>query len=383
MRVLFTSLRTTSHFLPLVPFLDACKRRGHEVAVAAPAELTERVAATGTTFFPFAHPGDEALRPLWNRFRPDDEEGAKRVTIGGIFAGACARASLPDLLRTVEAWRPAIVVRESQEYSAVIAAERAGIPHVKVGISARSFEHPLIEYAVAPLDALGHDVGLPGDPGGQRLHREHALTQFPASLEVPGTTLPPTHRFRATRKEAAPLPDWWPGRQGPFVYATLGTVVGTMDAQRSAYRVVLDAVGGLPARVLLTTGAELTADTLGAIPANVRVERFVPQDEVIPHADAVLCHGGSGTVLGTLAAGVPMVVAPLFADQPFNAARVAAAGAGVAVRPHAPRADELRAALERVLREDSFRAAARRVAAEIGALPSVEDAGAAIEKLAS
>jgi UDP:flavonoid glycosyltransferase YjiC (YdhE family) len=383
MRVLFTSLRTPSHFFPLVPFVAACQRRGHEVAVAAPAELAEHVAKTGAAFFPFGHPGDEGLRPLWARFRPADEEASQRLVIGEIFAGACARAALPDLLRTMDAWRPAIVVRESQEYSAVIGAYRTGIPHVQVAISARSFERPMVPYAAPSLGALGQSAGLPADPSGQRLLDEPALTLHPASLELPGSPPSVTHRFRAPRKEAAPLPDWWPGRRGPFVYATLGTVAGNMEAQRSKYRVVLEAVDGLPARVLLTTGHDLPAEALGQIPSNVRVERFVPQEQLLPHAAAVLCHGGSGTVVGTLAAGVPMVVAPLFADQPFNATRVAAAGAGLAMPPGEPRSSDLRAALSRVLEDGSFRVAARRLAAEIAALPSIEEAGETIEKLAS
>ena len=54
----------------------------------------------------------------------------------------------------------------------------------------------------------------------------------------------------------------------------------------------------------------------------------------------MVCHGGFGTVRGGLTAGVPMAVLPLFADQPYNAARVAEIGAGIALdaagRPGSP-----------------------------------------------
>ena len=118
------------------------------------------------------------------------------------------------------------------------------------------------------------------------------------------------------------------------------------------------------------------------MPANVHVERFVPQDDVLPHAQAVLCHGGSGTVLGALAAGVPLVVVPMFADQPYNAERVAAAGAGLAIPQQEAGPENVRQALMRVLGEDSFRASAQNIASEMGALPPVEDAGLALERLA-
>ncbi|HEU5263782.1 MAG TPA: nucleotide disphospho-sugar-binding domain-containing protein, partial [Gaiellaceae bacterium] len=89
---------------------------------------------------------------------------------------------------------------------------------------------------------------------------------------------------------------------------------------------------------------------------------------VLGHAAAVVGHGGAGTTLGALAAGVPLVVVPLFADQPWNAARVAAVGAGI-VAP----VDGIRAAVERVLGEESYAAAERRVAAEMREHPHVDE----------
>ncbi len=381
MRTLFTTLRNTSHFYPLVPFINACKRRGHEVAVAAPADFAEHVAKTGAEFLPFGHPGDEGLRPLWMRLRGASEEEMVRIPIGEIFAGVCAGAAIPGLIETLERWRPSIVVRESQEYAAIVAAEKVGIPHIRVAISAPSGEAAVYPHAVAPLDAHGRAVGLAPDPSGRRIFDEAALTLFPSSLEAPDFGQTNVFRFRAVRGDAPPLPDWWGTLQGPFVYATLGTVVGGFDVMRAAYRPVIDAVADLPIRVLLTVGAELSLETLGDLPPNVHVERFVAQDQVIPHAAAVVCHGGSGTVLGALAAGVPLVVAPLFADQPFNAARVAAVGAGLALPIRNAPAPELRRALSKVMEEGSFRAAARRIAAEIGGLPTVEEASLQLETL--
>ena len=110
MRVLFTSLRTPSHFFPLVPFLDACRRQGHEVAVAAPHDLADHVAKTGARLLPFEHPGDERLRPLWDRAM----KGEGEVVISEVFAGECAKFALPGLLATLDAFRPDVIVRESQ-----------------------------------------------------------------------------------------------------------------------------------------------------------------------------------------------------------------------------------------------------------------------------
>ena len=83
----------------------------------------------------------------------------------------------------------------------------------------------------------------------------------------------------------------------------------------------------------MTTGNAFDLDALGSIPANARVERWWPQADVMPAASAMIGHGGFGTTMMALAAGVPQVVVPLFAaDQHVHAAQVAAVGAGVGCR---------------------------------------------------
>ena len=185
-------------------------------------------------------------------------------------------------------------------------------------------------------------------------------------------------RFRAgQRAEAGPLPialpGSWSGSVAPLVYATLGTVAGSIDELSQAYRLVLDAVRTLAVRVILTTGEALDPASLGPMPDNVVALRFVPQADLLPHVQAVLCHGGSGTVLGTLAAGIPMVVLPLFADQPTNAARVEAVGAGLSVPYAGATTEALASALGRVLEEPSFTERARAIAAEMASLAPVSE----------
>ena len=75
--------------------------------------------------------------------------------------------------------------------------------------------------------------------------------------------------------------------------------------------------------MLLTIGDRRDPAELGPLPRRVRVERWVAQDEVMPRAAAVVGHGGSGSTLTALAAGVPLALLPLFVDGPENARRVA------------------------------------------------------------
>jgi UDP:flavonoid glycosyltransferase YjiC (YdhE family) len=86
---------------------------------------------------------------------------------------------------------------------------------------------------------------------------------------------------------------------------------------------------------------------------------------VLPHAALVVHHAGLGTVLASLAHGLPQVCVPLGRDQPANARQVARVGAGTVLAPTATPA-ELRAAVLGALADDAARASAERMAATIG-----------------
>jgi MGT family glycosyltransferase len=143
---------------------------------------------------------------------------------------------------------------------------------------------------------------------------------------------------------------------------------------------MLDAVEGLPVRVLLTLGGVLPADAVDA-PSNVTVCEFVPHDVVLPHMAAVICHGGLSTITAALAAGVPLVCIPQGRDQHINAARVVASGVGEVVAPDASAA-EIARAVRAVVENWSMREAARRLADEVAALGGGEQATNEVEQLA-
>jgi UDP:flavonoid glycosyltransferase YjiC (YdhE family) len=97
----------------------------------------------------------------------------------------------------------------------------------------------------------------------------------------------------------------------------------------------------------------------------------------------VVCHGGSGTTLGALAQGLPLVLVPQAADQFDNSARAEAAGAAVVLRPGEVTGETVRAALERVLGEPSFAEAAVAIAREIEQMGDVESVATAVEEHAA
>jgi len=143
----------------------------------------------------------------------------------------------------------------------------------------------------------------------------------------------------------------------------------------------VDALGELPVRGLVTTGPAIAIEEIDA-PANVTLVSGAPHSEVLRHASAVVTHGGHGTVIKTLAAGVPMVVVPLGRDQIDNAARVAYHGAGIQLKRKAD-AKQITAAVRRVLEEPSYAAAAGQLGAAIADDLSEDRAVIEIETLAA
>ena len=392
MRILLTTRGSAGHLNPLAPFGHAALRAGNEVLVATQGQHAGNVERAGLPFAPFDQPPPEQWMPLLAEFGEMDLDRSNAVMIGEYFARMDTAAALPGLRAIVEDFRPDVIVRECWEYGSTLIAELHGIPVARVALGLGAVEALSIDLAAPAVDAARAELGLPPDPAGDRLRDTPFLTMIPEALEDPPPW--PTHRFRhAVSEDAPPLPDWWPGNdERALVYVTFGSVTAGAHLPYfpALYRAAIDALAPLPVRVLLTIGDRRDPTELGPLPANVHVEEWVAQDAVVPHAAAVVGHGGHGTTLGGLAHGVPQVVVPLFSiDQWANAAAVERAGAGVALNadrgsrrvlahPGPDVISGLGPAVERVLSEPPTEA--QRIAAAMRALPPAE---AALDVLAA
>jgi UDP:flavonoid glycosyltransferase YjiC (YdhE family) len=379
MRVLISTTRGAGHLGPLLPFARALLRNNDDVIVTVPAAGARLVEEAGLDAWPLPDPPDDERQAIFAAARGLSELDANRLVVADVFARIDARHAMPGVTGAIQIWRPDVVLYETGEFAAPLAAERLGVPAVRVAISAAGAE-TFAFAAVAPaIDELRSELGLPADPRGDRLHGAPTFTLAPPAFDGDeGSGL--LQRFRETRPaNGRPLPDWWKGNDWPLVYLTLGSVAPTMDYFPRLYRAAAEALAVLPARVLVTVGRDRDPAELGDVPPNVHVARWIPQDDILPRAAAMVCHGGSGTVRGGLAAGVPMAVVPLFADQPFNARRIEEIGAGIAVDPGD--VASLAGVVRRLLGEPGYRETARRVAHEVDALPPVETAISALEEL--
>jgi UDP:flavonoid glycosyltransferase YjiC (YdhE family) len=389
MRILFTSRGSAGHVGPLAPFAHAAARAGHEVLVAAQPRHAVNVERLGLPFAPLADPPESEWGPLMARLPELGFEEANRLMISDFFGRIDTESALPPLRALIDRWRPDVIVRESWEYASPLAGELHGVPVVRVGLGLVEMEELTLGYVAPTMDRLRGRLGLPRDPAADRLRAQPYLTVMPATLEDPALPAP-GHTLRVRHAqvgEAPPLPDWWPGSDGPLVYLTFGSVTAAehLPFYPALYREAIAALASLPVRLLVTVGEPRDLAELGPLPENVHVERWVAQDDVLPHASVVVGHGGHGTTVGALRHGVPLVVLPLFSlDQWANAAAIARAGAGTAIGGrapdrllHVPGADEAAAVAQAVFSlvgDGPERRTARALAEEIHALPPVEAA---------
>ena len=297
MRVLVASGPGAGHALPLMPFVAALADRGDDVLLVVPPELEATAQATGQPYRLGARPPADVLDPLWARFGEAPPAEAAMIANREIFGRLNTAAMLPALHDAVASWRPDAVLREPCEYASAITALRADIPRLQVGISQAAIEASATQLVAPALTPYGDDV-VPA------LLAAPYLTRFPALLDP--SPYAETWRYREPPPAPSdPLPDWWPGRNGPLVYVTFGSVAGSLPVVRSVFGAALAAVGDLDARVLVTVGRDVDIAALGPVAANTHVEAWVPQQDVLADAALVVCHGGSGTTFGALAAGMP------------------------------------------------------------------------------
>ncbi|WP_326567870.1 glycosyltransferase [Amycolatopsis rhabdoformis] len=363
MRFLFTFVGGRGHFDPLAPVARAAVLRGHTVAVAGAGAHLPTVERAGFTAL-----ATSEARPQTARVReplPPVDPARDDWEIRELFARRAGRERAGKLLEIIRDWQPDLVIRDEVDFGAAIAAEKAGLPCVTVLVLAAG---TLVrkDLVVEPLHELRAEHGLPEDRGLTMLDGQLVLAPFPPSLRDPGAPLPPgAFSFR----QGDPIPPRTP-HEPPGVYFTLGTDFNT--ASGDLFERTLAGLGRLAARVTTTVGTQLDPAGFGEQPDHVRVERFVPQAELLPSIDLVVSHSGSGSVLGALSHGLPSLVFPMGADQPGNARQLARLGAGVALDPETATPEEIHDTAVRLLTESRWREAAQRVQEEINTQPGAE-----------
>jgi MGT family glycosyltransferase len=392
MRVLFTTLPAYGAFQPLGPMAKALEAAGHEVAFAASAAFCRVIAGAGFRCLPAGVDWSFDNREVvYARVRDAlGPDAAAFSPLRDVFAGYLPEQMTPDLLRIAHEWPVDVVVREPLEFGGCVAAEALGLPSATCGPHFCFWDgawHAFPgEVARPELDGLRAAYGLPPDPDLAMLHRGLNLACLPPSFIGPSLTVPPNTHFLRPAPFDHPggesLPPWvddLPPR--PTVHASLGTI---FHRTPGVFEAILGGLANEEINLLVAVGRDQDPEHFGPQPPHIRVERYLPHAALLPRCDAVVTHGGFGSVMACLEAGVPMVVIPLAGgDQAGNAQRCAALGVARVVPADQRTPEAIRDALRGVLAEPSYRENTIRMRDELARLPGPEQAVGLLERLAA
>ena len=375
--------------------------RGHDVRVLGTEGLRAGFESAGAEFRRYKYAPDNDLRwpetdlvkdwevrnplRLWGRVRD-------RLLVGP------AREFCRDVLEELHREAADVVVVDTMIPSATFGAEAAGVPAVIVmhgpylvpraevpplgtGFRpARGSLGRLRDRSAATLALAGFRSSLPAlnqaraDAGLAPLRdardlmgqSNRVLVCSSPSFDFAPGCVPANVRYAGPQLDDAPAAasrnPWVIPSGRPLVLVGLSS---TVMRQEGLLQRIADALGQLEVQGLITTGPAVDPALIAA-PPNVSVTRWVRHADVLPSCSVVITHGGHGTVLKALAAGVPLLVVPLGRDQPDNAARVVHLGAGIRLRKSAS-VSALRMATARVIEDPRYRAAAAWMAARLAA----------------
>jgi MGT family glycosyltransferase len=400
-RFLFTLWEGGGNVPPQLELARRLVERGHDVRVMSDRCNEREARSAGCAFVAYTRAPSRRDKSAASTLLRDYEAGnplqaflmfRDQVMIGPALD--YARDVLDELRRTPT---DALVINDGL-LGPMLAAEQAGLPYAMVlphhyiypapglpppgmisrpprnvverardrlinGVILRAFDGGL-----PALNTARAALGLPPDAHLlDPMHRaDRVLVLTSPAFDFTANRLPPNVRYvgpvldepAGASHTASPEP--LPNGAAPLVVVSFST---TFQNQRPVVQRVIDAIGKLPVRGLVTTGPALDAAELRA-PANVTVRGFVPHGQLLPHAAAVVTHAGHGTVIRALAHGVPLVCIPMGRDQNGNAARVVARQAGKAL-PVKATAEALHDAIDEVITTPIYRQKARLLAEQI------------------
>ncbi|MFG2617242.1 glycosyltransferase [Streptomyces sp. NPDC048507] len=389
-KVLFTVPPLAGHVNPTVAVGAELAARGHEIAWTGPAGALSRLLPGHARILPAGAEEGGGYASLHARWRDLRGVGALRFLWEEALV-PLARAMVPGVTDAVRAFGPDLLVADQQALAGPVVARRLGVPWATSASTSAELTRPFAgfpkvgEWVTGRIGALLAEFdGAPGAAGPDWDPRfSDRLVLVFSSRELVGECLdfPPHYAFVGPAFGARPPAPGFPwARLDPErrrVLVSLGTL--NQEAGGRFYAAVLGAAERLGAEVQLILVAP--AGLVGGVPGNVLLRESVPQLELLPHLDAVVCHGGHNTVCEALAHGLPLVVAPIRDDQPIVARQVVDAGAGLRVRFGRTRAEELRDVLTAVLDDPAHRAGARRIQASFAAAGGAAAAADRLEEL--
>lgn len=353
-RFLFVVPPLAGHVNPAAAVSRALSERGHEVAWAGPESFLRPVLGPDATVY---RTGMRMYRGL-----RDTGTTPEQAFLDG-YVLPLARFVLDAVDQAVESFGPDLLVVDQHAVAGALVAVRRGLLWAGLLPSSMALHRdrsPEVDaWAHGPLAKLCAEAGLPEIDPLSVLYSPHLQLAFTTTALTGPVELPPhvvlVGPALAERHGDPPFPLEWLDPARRHVLVTVGTL--NVDVATDFYRRVIDAVDGERLQAIVVAPAESQPDA----PEHVLVAPRVPMLDLLPHLDAVVCHGGMNTVCEAMLHGIPLVLAPIHLDQPVTVEQIVRAGAGIRVDFDTASSAGLSAALDAVLSGPSYRDAARRV----------------------
>lgn len=367
MNYLFVTLDAAGNVHPELALARRLVGRGHRVRFLAGQAQRRLVEAAGCSFAPWSTAPDfDSADPEANPVKDwaEDPATAFQQLCDHFWFGPAA-AVARDVLAELEREAADVVVVDYFVMGALAAAERAAVPAVVLWHTIFG-EYPIWNLGLDTFNAARSTLGLAplADVFEQYrvARRVLVLTSrfFDMALTTDEPKLPDNVVHVGPQLVAMPGPHRaQTGQERPLVLVSLSS---SYQGQERILRTIVDALGTLPVRGLVTTGRAVQVE--GPVPDNVSARAWVDHAKVLPEASLVVTHGGMGTVMAAMAHGVPMVCVPLGRDQHGNAERVQSLGCGLVVDASTSVGD-LAAAVEQALADGQLARRAAHCAAEM------------------
>ncbi len=207
------------------------------------------------------------------------------------------------------------------------------------------------------------------------------ITQWPQCLDIPRSELPANFFYTGPFVDGAGravVEFAWDRLDGrPLVYASLGT---TRKGAPATFQRIAEACNGLDLQLVISLGGRRDPEMFTGLPGNPLVVENAPQLELLSRAEVVITHAGQNTVLETLMQGKPMLALPIALDQPTIAAHLARLGVAEVLSTENRSAQQIRAALVKVLEDSRYRNAAENLQTQIRSLCGLDRAADIIEE---
>src|ERR1700693_1064685 len=383
MRVLCSCVPATSRFQVLAPLARALADMGNEIAFVTPAQFQCEVSAAGFETLVTALALSE-LRAAASACDPGlspDQQAAL------MFIRIAPLALRQELLPLAEAWRPDVILHEEGEYGGPLIGALIGVPTVVIGWPVPLRLPRVLRRRDAALAETWTAAGLTPSPLAG-LYDQLFLDTCPPSLQSAHaaaiTTRQPLRPMLDTARSGdlpASVLRRIPGV--PTVHLTFGTVLSLEGRTLNIVQQTVEALRGESIRLIVSVGDSNDPKIVGPDSDDLIVVRYLSHRALLPHCDAVICHGGAGSPIAALSHGLPLLIVPRDgASQHRSAFACAQTGAGLTLHDEDISPAAIRKSVRALLEVDGYRLAARRVAAEIRSMPDPHLLVPAIERVA-